>query len=448
MTDAVPEGRTACSYCGADSAAEAYYRFEYAGRAYALHRCTNCSSLLYVPKEIHYRIPQPYTPEYKAAIAEGCKYYFETGYSTDFIAMCALAALPALQQDPQSIFVDVGAGLGLSTYFINSIWPGEVVAVDPSYSGELAQHYLGVKVHTAYFEELPAALLAQLASRPSVLHLNSVIEHLMEPYEVITSLLQRANVQMIAAVVPDQAHIREGVAFAELVQTLAPGDHLHLPSVEGMQRLYQRLGFSHVACTQAGGLMVAVAARAPIRMPTTAETEHHRREFLRRLMDHPHPQIAAGAAARLLPIALMSNSELLEVVVPRLNRLLPVAVSLEQLGKPDSGWDEIPFYLGSASFWLGVHRYRLGQYQAALARWNVLERFIERLMRDYPAFAAEALSLCWESRLYRVLSLARLGERDRARRWAQRIIEAQQDTQNGPRADQVQRAREFLPQLG
>lgn len=448
MTIEAEPGQTACSYCAGASEPQAYYRFEYAGRAYALHRCRDCRSLLYVPKEIHYRIPQPYTPEYKAAIAEGCKYYFEAGYSTDFVAMCAMAALPTLRQHPDAIFVDVGAGLGLSTHFIKSVWPGEVVAVDPSYSSELAQDYLGVKVHTAYFEELPAALLQQLATRPSVLHLNSVIEHLMEPCAVIESLLRHANIQLIAAVVPDEAHIREGVAFSELVQTLAPGDHLHLPSVEGMQRLYRRLGFAHTQCIQAGGLLVAVAAKAPFTLPDSAELERSKRDFLLQLMDHPHPQISAGAVARLLPIALMSDETLVASVVPRAQRLLPVAPLLQQLSDPEQNWKQIPFYLGLVSFWLGVHRYRQAQYQAALAPWNVLERFTERLWQDYPGFAAETLAYCWESRLYRVLSLAHLGQGARARHWAQRIIAAEGDTMRGPRPDQVQRARDFLPALG
>lgn len=446
-----PSSKMTCTYCKRPDEFKHQISFAYSGHEFFLFRCPNCGSLMYDPQELLYTIPKPYTKEYMEAIRMGCKYYLESGYAVDFVVQCALAAIAGCPQSQlkDHLFVDVGAGLGLASYFVKNTFDVEVVVIEPSYSGELGKEMLGMDIHNAYFEDLPAHVISKLKQKPTLLHLNSVVEHLRDPAAVIRELMERTQVDAIAAVVPDGDAIDTKVPFTALLPFLAPGDHLHLPTITGMEQFYRNLGFEHYKVRELGGLLVAVGSRFPIELPTQDAVDAAKSMFLNRLIQHENVYAAWGAAGRLLPGAVCSNDQ---DALKDLRRTFDARLDVAELKKALEGtdnWDVIPFNLGSAAFWLGVDRFNQGRFDDGHAWMGLVELFADRIGRDFPHYSMEPLDYKWEARIHRSHAFAAEAEGKllAAKQSLESVIRASADTVSGPRPDKLERARKALREL-
>lgn len=441
-----------CIYCNQVGQFPHHSSFDYIGREFALFRCPTCESLMYDPQELWYTIPKPYTAEYKEATRIGCKYYLEGGYSADFVVHCALAALGGVSASTHKdhLFVDVGAGMGLASYFVKTTCNIEVVVIEPSYSGEIGKEMLGIEIHNAYFEDLPAPVIKKLKRKPTLLHLNSVVEHLRDPAAVIRELMERTQIDAIASVVPDGDKIDPKMPFSALLPYLAPGDHLHLPTVEGMRRFYAQLGFEHCEVRDMGGLLVAVGSRFPIELPTEEVILATRDVFLRKLMKHPNAYAAYGAAGRLLPNSIFGKDPaLLNELRSYFQKAIDPQKYLDLLKGSTATWDDIPFNLASISFWMGVDCFARGLNAEAYVWMDLVDAVADRIVKDLPHFAMESLDYKWEARLHRSHHVVAQAKQElaKAQQCLDSVVAAAADTVNGPRPDKIQRAKDALLQL-
>ncbi len=445
-----PPAALICAYCGEPGVFPHAQSFEYGGRDYALFRCPACGSLHYDPPEILVRIEYPYSEAYKENTRHGVKYLMETGYAPELIAYCALAALgglpPELLADRQ--FVDVGAGLGLSSLFVREVCGITPVIVEPAYMGELGEALLGLEIHRAFFEDLPEDVLRRLQARPCLLHLNSVVEHLTDPAGPVRQALARVEVDVFAAIVPDAAMVDPATAFAGVLQTLAPGDHLHLPSAEGMRRFMARLGFAHVEIGLTKGLIVAVGARRPIRLPAQAEVAAGADAFLHRLMEHPNSMVAAGAAAGLLHNAAHADrpAEVARLQA-RLGAVLHRPTLLAQLRSPDP-WQELPFHIPVTCYYLAMNALRAADRDEGFAWLDVVDAATARIRADgVGPYTVRALDYGWAARLLRADALARLCRFDEACAIYAEVHAAGADLVAGPSRIQAEGGRRRIAWL-
>jgi L-rhamnose mutarotase len=444
-----PATTARCRYCAYEASFPHWKSFIFEGRTFSVFRCPSCASLIYVPQEILSRVPETQTPEEIANRRIGDKYYLEAGYSTDHIALAVLAALAGVPpaERERHLFVDIGSGLGLSSYMARHQFGLTTITVEPSPTAALGQELLGLDVHRAYIEDLPEPVLQRLAAQPSVMHLNSVIEHLLEPAEVIRSLMARSHIEAIATVVPDGGAMDADAALGAMLPYLAPGDHLHLPTEIGMRLFFRDLGFPIFALRRMGLLLIAVGARQRADLASEAEIETTRTRFLHGLMAHRNPWLAGGAAGRLLPHAVLNRDEASLVELRRyFAGTLPreaMTAALQQ----GVGWDSIPFHLGPTAFWLAIDAYARGQHQEGHAWCDLVELFTDRLARDYPIYASQTLHLRGEARVHRANDLAAIGEWEVARHWLRLVIDSAGDRVLGASADQVARAEALLGRL-
>lgn len=435
-----------CEYCGERGSFTLSFRYAYMGHEQQLWRCPGCGSLAYHPLVGRIPVPKEFSTDYRRNVEMGAKYYLEAGYNDIFVTQCVMSAIaPVPQGEIQDhLFVDIGAGLGMSSLLARSVFGAEVIAVEPSYSSQLGRELLGIPIHNAFVENLPQEVRATMRKRPCLLHLNSVIEHLEVPAEALRSMMREARVATLAAIVPDGAAIDGAEPFGSVLGLLAPGDHLHLPSEEGMRRLFSRLGFAHVEVRAHAGLLVAVGAHVPFVLPSDDEVHATSTTFHENLLQAPNPAVSGGAAARLLPHAVLSSDT---ERLARLRAFFATTLNLPELHlalERARGWGRVPFHLPTTAFWLGAEAFQRKAPQEGFAWWDMMELATDRLVADHPIYAMKAVDHRWESRIMRGYHLADLGQPNRARAWLSSVIASTQDHMNGPIAGQVQRARERL----
>jgi hypothetical protein len=431
----------ACAYCGRTAALPHEASFLYNGCEFHLHKCLSCESYVYdyagerppgadmVPIEEH-RI--------------GLKYYFEAGYSADFIVRCALAALP--QSDSARLsdcnFFDVGAGTGLGSYFVRKLFSMGGLAIEPSWTGQAAKELFGIDLEQKYFEEVDAGLLRRVAQKPCLVYLNSVVEHIGDPRKLLEQLLGTIDVMTVAALVPDAEWIDRSAPFLSMVPFLAPGDHLHLPSKEGMRRLLADIGLPHQLVYSLGSLIMAVGSREPVIRPSEMFVGVATRLLLEHLLEHPHPHVARGAAARLLPKAVMDR----EVArIDALKRKLQIASPSELIAAIEyRPWYDIPFHTPSVCYWLAVDEFLKLRFEEALTLLAPIKPFCRRLARDYPQYAMETLIYKWEAEFHRAQIFLRQGRPGEAQGIFSSIIASADDAREGAPKSMVERAETAL----
>ena len=435
-----PPAALTCVYCGTAGAFAHVQSFTYFERDFHLFRCPDCASLHYDPPEIVARIEHPYSEAYKANTRIGTKYFLEAGYAPELIVFCALAALAGRPPEvlAQRQFVDIGAGVGLSSLYVRDVCGIEPVVIEPAYMGELATELLGLDVQRAFFEHLPAETMQRLRARPCLLHLNSVIEHLSDPAEPMRQALAAVEVDVFAAIVPDADILDPSAPFTAMLPTLAPGDHLHLPTRAGMERFIRRLGFDHVAIATQPGLLIAVGARAPIILPDAAAVAAGTTALLNRLLGHPNPVIAGGAAARLLVFAMANRrTELLGELSARMLGVLDRKALLLRLRQPDP-WSEVPFHICTTGYALATSMMRDDELEPALAWLDVVDAASTCMAAgEYPAYAVQSITYGWAARLLRAHILIVLGRFEEVQVVLRALLAARDDRVNGPSQDQL-----------
>jgi hypothetical protein len=440
-----------CAYCTRNGRFPHWRSFNYNDRMFALHTCPSCKSLIYNPQEslVPFPAPESLSDADLAAKRIEAKFYFEAGYSAEHVAMCLLGALASVPPGGRQthLFVDIGAGLGLSSYLASKHLGMDTITVEPSASGALATEFFSIEVHRAFIETLPEAVLLRLNETPSVLHLNAIIEHILDPAAVIRALMARSRVDGISAIVPNGTAIDGGHQFGVLLPFLSPGDHMHLPSVDGMRHLFRDLGFTEFAVREMDLLMLAVGARAPFEMPGDAEIDRTRDEILCGLMTHPNRAIAGGAAARLLPQAVLANDQAtLAPLRDKFTSVIQPDAMIEAIRR-GADWQEIPFHLVPTAFWLAADAFRASRSPEGQLWCDVVEVFTDRLTADFPPYATMALIFRGEARLQRAHNLAAGGNSEEAIKWLRIVIDSADDRAYGATADQVAKASELLKAL-
>lgn len=439
-----------CTYCDHDGIFLHFGSFIYTEEKYSLYRCPQCQSLIYHPRPVPARREADMAPATLEDYRTRTRYYLETGYSIDHIVRCAMATLAAVPPSERArhLFVDIGAGIGLSSVFVRRHAGMETLTVEPSPSAHVGTELFGLRIHQAVVEDLPAEVLAELRDRPSVLHLNSVVEHVAHPVAALRAIMGLTHVEALAIVVPDGTAIDKGMPFLTQLGLLVPGDHMHLPTPEGLRHFFTRLGLPEVRVAQEAGLIVATGARRPFSLPAPDQVTAACDDFLEALSHHPNRMVAEGALTRRMPYAAQRGDYAqVEALHARLSAPLPDPATVLGRLRLASDWQDIPFHVGAAAFWIAHNAFRRGRPREGEDWCDVLEAFAERQASDQPLYAATTLYFRTEGRLWRAHALAAHGHERAAMDWLDRVIASAADHAGGADEHQVRRAREQRTQL-
>ncbi len=435
-----------CVYCGAAGAFPHAMSLRFCSEPFHLHRCPDCASLVYDMARVAGRPPLQIPQRFYDVHA---RYYLETGYNIEFIVLCALAALGDIPDESlhEYIFFDVGAGIGLGAHFVRDSFGADVLAIEPAPTGTAGQAIFDIDLRPNYFESLPPEVMERLRTKPCLVHLNAVVEHLVDPRTVLEELVAALDVRTLAIVVPDAACVDTTQPLLEALETLSPNEHLHLPTRDGVVALMRHLGFTHHAETVIGSLLVCIGARSPVAIPAPRTVALAAQSFLERLERHPHPDVAGGAVARLLPQAVLGGRH---DVVDRLrgrfaSGLRPEALLAELEADPD--FLRVPLHLAPTGYWLAADAAAAGRLTEALAYLDVVDSFADRFGAVFPQYTSQPQQYKWEARLYRAELLVRAGDVAQARAVLVGMRAAGADALGGPNADQLARAGAALAAL-
>jgi hypothetical protein len=441
-----PTGLT-CAYCGVEGDFPHEVSFLHAGETLPLHRCIDCGSLTYDLSGIDAPVVSD-ADTMSPAAARAARYVLEAGFSAHYVSMCGLAAIAgvALQDLPTCLFIDVGAGMGMASFFARAVAGMEILTVEPSYTGKLAQEILGLEVHRAYFESLPPEVMMRLHGRACLLHLNSVVEHLIDPYTVLHGIIARADIHAVAMIVPDGAALDRAGPFTTALPFLAPRDHRHLPTKSGIETLLERLGFAHRHVQQSGALLIATGARRAFAPPSDIAVKFGESLLLEHMIRHSHPQVAGGGAARLLAQAVLQRDPRLMAL---LRERLPYETDCARLREAVAvrAWDDIPYNLGPACYWLAYDANAAGRRAAALDLLAVATEFADAMADDHPDLAMTALEFKWAALILRAHIESQLGNADAAEAALRRILVSTSDLQSGAGKTYLDQAEIALRQL-
>ena len=439
----LPDAQTKCEYCGHEGVFPHFGTYEFGPKEYSLYRCPDCGSLMYYPLVVPVRNESDMSPQAVEHYGIGNRYYLEIGFSVDHVVKCAMMALAGVphEEQPRHLFVDIGAGIGMSSVFARPYAKMETLTVEPSPTAHTGIKLFGLNTYQAMIEDLPADVLARMRERPSVLHLNSVVEHIAHPEEALRSIMALTDVESIGIVVPDGAAIDREVPFLMQLPLLAPSDHMHLPTVAGVTKFFHRLGLPEVQIDAQNGLMVATGARRPFVLPTQAEQDAARDDFLEELARHPDPPVADGARARIISYAAQRDDpagfdKLLASLGPGFE---PAA--LMRLLHEESSWEKIPFYIGPTAFWVAYEALRHGHVAKGEQWCDVLELFAERMASDQMLYASTSLHYRVEARILRGATLLGRGRNEEAAYWLDRVLAPAPGESGGPNPEQRQRAQ-------
>jgi hypothetical protein len=440
-----------CVYCGQSGAFPHVKSYEHSylneEETLSLYACTNCKSLIYDLHDKDVSIVSHIDPP-DGHISPETRWVFETGFSAYHVTSCALAVLPDVPDHELKgyVFLDIGAGLGMASHFVRTVFGVETVTVEPSGTGKVAHDVLGLDVHRAYFEDLPAAVLAELADKPCLLHLDSVVEHLVDPAAVLADMMSRARVEVIAALVPDGAWVDFNAPFLNVLPYLAPRDHRHLPTKFGMELLLKRLGFEHVTVEVSTGLLTGIGSRSPIHVPNERTIKLAETVFLENLKRHANPLVAGGGASRLLPMAVMNkNAEL----ITELAALFPYEYNTgELLEKIRTGaWDDLPFHMGTTCYWLAYSALQGGRSENALSLLRVTVAFADALVEYLPGHAQSSLEYKWAALLLESFIFAGQAKLAEAEAPLVVILGSKSDAKQGARDTYLDQAEAALKAL-
>jgi SAM-dependent methyltransferase len=214
-------------------------------RDVAVERCPDCGSLRLVGSELDYSAAD-------AAVDD----YVEGGAGIDAIAL----ALCRARRGTVRRFLDVGCYYGFGVHVAKHLFGWEAIGVDPSGAAKRGRSELGVDVRTGLLDEV-----GDIGTFDLVLA-SEVVEHVAEPVPLLVQIRERlAPTGFVVLTTPAaEVVVRPIEREAEVIQALSPGHHRFLASVQGMETLLQRSGFTHYEVVRNGATLEAVAA-------TTAE---------------------------------------------------------------------------------------------------------------------------------------------------------------------------------
>lgn len=434
-----------CRYCAANENFAHAASFEHGGRSHSLFACPDCASLLYDPLDISGN-DTSLIPQHLEQLSR--KYYLETGYSADFVTRGVLVGLP----DTSPIhFVDIGCGMGMSLAFARDLLNLPVTGFEPTSSGRMGSEIFGIDIRDVWLTEETADAAADLKDRPCFLHFNSVLEHLADPKETLSALLDLLPVQAVSAIVPNGVAVQTSEPFIDQLSILAPGDHGHLPTAQGLENMMRALGFDHVRVTSFRQLLHVAASHSEVPALTDRAIGIATELFLDRLSINPHPWLRSGALARLICRTAARGdrrrsetyAETLGISAARpLDDGMNWADESAEAGALD--WERFPFYAVPVSFWLGMSAFHAGDYSLSLRHLECAGRITAILAKTHPNFALESTSLNWEGMFIRARILANQGRGNDAQILLRSILDAGGDPAFDPPARIISRARAAL----
>ncbi len=435
-----------CVYCNTRGAFPHFASYEFFNSAFHLHRCPVCRSLIYDPRAMG---PLFGKSQDESGSLMGTKYYFESAYSAFFTVRCALSAIPELplEELKNYNFLDIGAGNGLGSYIVRELFDINVQAVEPSLTGEAAKRLFGLPVERKYFEEIDESLLKKLRSKPCLVHLDAVIEHLNNPRNLLKELVSNLDIEVLSALVPDGATVSKADPFTVSVQILSPCDHVHLPTPEGMDKLFADLGFPFRHVFKHSKLFIMIGSKKPVSPPSDQRVQIATDLTLERLAQHQDPSVSHGAAARMLIDAIGKRKlARIDYLKSRFFSDFRPEIILDKL-KSKRPWDEIPFYSGALAYWLAVDLAYNNRWEEAFPYLDVTETYAARLTREYPQLAMEAQLYKWEGRMFRAHILKIFERLEEAQDLLQSVVDSTSD-RFAPASDEViTRARHALAEL-
>lgn len=428
-----------CAYCGNAASFQPHACYKAHGLTFILLRCPTCQSLMADPGTPLAAPKLLLSGEREDVVRKGLKYHFEIGYSASFVVACAISAVSSAA-DQRSIFVDIGAGFGLGSYFVREILGKDVLAVEPSLAGEFGRELFDLPMERALFEELPDAVHRRMRARPVLINLNSVIEHLPLPYEAIRSIISAQDVDVLAAVVPDGATVDPSEPFVSQMPTIAPGDHLHLPTAEGMSRLLSRVGFPYTHIARLGGLLVAVGAHRKVSSVSPQEIGAQAEALLRRLLLHPLPFVARGAAARLLNEATAAGQQDLQT---RMVDLLRTVVDHDAIRRVMYD-EDLPYYLPVVGHSLGLAALQKRDLETARQWFSLVNDMGPAFIEQGVIYAANAVEYRWVARLFLVHIDTVKGDTASAKGLLESVLHSSYDSHFGARRAVIDAAQKQL----
>jgi hypothetical protein len=432
-----------CVYCGTEGELPHHASFRFRDFSYHLHRCPGCQSLIYDPAAMG---PLFGLRPGDAEMRIGAKYYFEVAYSAYFTAHCAISTIPdiSLAELKAYNFLDIGAGNGLGSYLVRELFGMEVFPVEPSLTGEYAREMFGLPVERRYFEDIDDAIIDKLKSKPCLVHLDSVIEHLNDPRALLKNLTASLDIEVLSGLVPDGQTISKDDPFSTSAPFLAPSDHVHLPSAEGMDKLFADLGFPYRHVIRTTKVMTVIGSKKPITPPSEQRTTLVTNLLLERLAEHPNPIISGGAVSRMLIDAIGNRShDRIKYLSDALLKDFDPVTLLAKI-RQNKPWNDIPFYCGNIAYWIAVEAFFQGRYADALPYLDLTEAFAERISADYPQYAMEPMLYKWQSRIFRAQVLSVIGRPKDATSVLRSIVAEPADAFAAPSREVVAQARDAL----
>lgn len=155
------------------------------------------------------------------------------------------------------LVVDVGAGAGVfATELLAAAPEAEVVAVEPG--EDLAEQ---ARAHGLQVIERPVELCDELAGEADIVTSFEVIEHVHDPLafvRAVAHLAKPGGLVLVTGLNGDGFDVQ--VLWSE-AQAVSPPHHLNFLSVEGLESLFERAGFTEVEVETPGELDVEIVRK-------------------------------------------------------------------------------------------------------------------------------------------------------------------------------------------
>jgi SAM-dependent methyltransferase len=220
-------------------------------------------------------------------------FYLQQGANIGGMAL----RLEALARGPETTFLEVGCGFGLSLDFARRMLGWRVLGLDPSPFAAAGFDQLGIPIESRYLE---ADGLDHACA--DVIHASEFIEHMADPVQMLATLRQALRQDgTLLLTTPAAEMIRPDTGDGLLVPLLSPGWHLVIQSAESLRWALREAGFETVSVVREGAQLVAMAGRLPDAAASDTTSRVRYREWLRQVAETvpAESDLGFGVRARL-----------------------------------------------------------------------------------------------------------------------------------------------------